>query len=470
MVNKKKVKDLQIAYIGGGSRGWAWGLMSDLALEESLSGTVKLYDINFEAARENAVIGNSLYDRSDVSGKWKYEAVTTLDEALQGADFVILSILPGTFDEMASDVHSPERYGIYQSVGDTVGPGGMIRALRTIPMYIEIAEHIRSISPDAWVINYTNPMSLCTRTLYEVFPEIKAIGCCHEVFGTQKLLAAMVEDLKGISGVSREEIKVNVLGINHFTWIDEAYYEDINLLSLYKEFVEKYHISGFVGTEKDHWMNSHFNSAHRVKFDLFKKFGLIAAAGDRHLAEFMPLDWYLQSPEKVHDWKFSLTKVDWRKENRQQLLEKGKNLTTGKERFELEPTGEEGVGMLKALLGLGDIITNVNLPNQGQIEGLPKGAIVETNALFSCDSARPLMAGKLPEPINNMVMRHVSNQETTLKAALNKDKQLAFQAFLQDPLVDISPEWAERLFGDMLSNTEDYLQGWSLSNKVKSMM
>ena len=214
------VKDLNIAYIGGGSRGWAWGLMSDLASEEKLSGTVKLYDIDLQAAKNNELIGNSISNLENVKGIWKYEAVNSLKEALTGADFVIISILPGTFNEMKSDVHTPEKYGIYQSVGDTTGPGGVIRALRTVPMYIEIAESIKEYSPDAWVINYTNPMALCTRTLYKVFPDIKVFGCCHEVFGTQKILAGMLHDMEGIETPERDEIKINVLCINHFTWID----------------------------------------------------------------------------------------------------------------------------------------------------------------------------------------------------------------------------------------------------------
>ena len=159
------VKDIIIAYIGGGSMGWAWGLMSDLAMEEQLSGTVRLYDIDREAAIRNEKIGNSLKNNPNVKSHWDYKAVETLQEALTGADFVIISILPGTFDEMESDVHLPEKYGIYQSVGDTVGPGGTIRAFRTIPMYVEIANAIKQWAPEAWVINYTNPMTLCVRTL-----------------------------------------------------------------------------------------------------------------------------------------------------------------------------------------------------------------------------------------------------------------------------------------------------------------
>ena len=117
------VEELKIAYIGGGSRGWAWGLMSDLAAAEDISGQVDLYDIDLEAARHNEIIGNKFNDAEGAKSKWTYHARETIGEALTGADFVVISILPGTFDEMQSDVHTPEKYGIYQSVGDTAGPG-----------------------------------------------------------------------------------------------------------------------------------------------------------------------------------------------------------------------------------------------------------------------------------------------------------------------------------------------------------
>ena len=103
-----KMTQLQIAYIGGGSRGWAWNLMADLAMDGQLGGTIRLYDIDTEAAKSNEIIGNRLSGRSDVPGKWQYITAGSLEEALTGADFVIISILPGTFDEMESDVHTPE--------------------------------------------------------------------------------------------------------------------------------------------------------------------------------------------------------------------------------------------------------------------------------------------------------------------------------------------------------------------------
>ena len=265
-----KVKDLQIAYIGGGSRGWAWTFMTDLAMDEELSGTIRLYDIDAEAAKHNEIIGNRLSAREDVVGKWNYTVSDSLQSALTGADFIVISILPGTFDEMAVDVHMPERLGIYQSVGDTAGPGGAMRALRTIPMYVEIAQAIRAYAPKAWVINYTNPMSLCVKTLYYVFPEIKAFGCCHEVFGTQKVLKGILEETMGLKDVKREDIQVNVLGINHFTWFDYASYKGIDLFPIYRKYTEEHKEDGYKEADKN-WANSTFECAHIVKFDLFRK-------------------------------------------------------------------------------------------------------------------------------------------------------------------------------------------------------
>lgn len=452
-----KVTDIQIAYIGGGSRGWAWTFMTDLAMEPSISGTIRLYDIDKEAAKANETIGNSLKSREDVVGKWDYKAVDSLEAALTGADFVVISILPKTFDEMETDVHMPERLGIYQSVGDTAGPGGIIRALRTVPMFVEIAEAIKAYSPQAWVINYTNPMTMCVKTLYHVFPEIKAFGCCHEVFGTQSVLAGIAKRELGLEEVKREEIQVNVQGINHFTWFDYASYKGIDLLPVYKSYIEKHFEEGYEATE-NHWMNSSFNCAHRVKMDLFNRYGMIAAAGDRHLAEFMPGDEYLKDPETVTSWKFGLTTVEWRKNDLKERLEKSARLLNGEETIELKPTGEEGILLIKALCGLERVVSNVNIPNtSGQIANLPKSAVVETNALFERDAIRPIQAGEIAENVKALIMPHVENHERVLKAALSQpvDKELVVEAFLADPLVKgrFHGEDIRKLVDDMMAAT-----------------
>ena len=452
-----KVEDLKIAYIGGGSRGWAWGLMSDLAMADDISGDVYLYDIDFEAAKHNEIIGNKVKELPDCKSTWNYKAVETIGEALTGANFVVISILPGTFPEMQSDVHTPEKYGIYQSVGDTSGPGGLIRALRTVPMFEEIALAIKEYCPDAWVINYTNPMTVCTRTLYATFPEIKAFGCCHEVFGTQKLLSRALQDICGLPFMPREQIKVNVLGVNHFTWLDKAQFQDIDLFDVYAKFCDKYAESGYTEPVDTNWQNKMFPSHERVKMDLFKRFGLIAAAGDRHLAEFCPGKWYIENPEKVEEWQYKLTPVSFRFEDLEKRLARSKRLLSGEEAFELKPTGEEGVEQMRALLGLRDLVTNVNIPNYGQVTNLPIGAVVETNATFRTNELEPVFVGDIPSSIYPLISRICGQQELTIEAAMERDLEKAFKVFINDPLVPLSMEDARKLFDEMVENTKAYL-------------
>ena len=455
-----KVEELKIAYIGGGSRGWAWGLMSDLATAGDLSGDVYLYDIDFEAAKANEKIGNIYNTLEGTKSKWTYHAVKTPKEALTGANFVVISILPGTFDEMESDVHTPEKYGIYQSVGDTTGPGGIVRAMRTIPMFEVIANYIKEYCPDAWVINYTNPMTLCVKTLYNTFPEIKAFGCCHEVFGTQGILMRVVEEYFG-KKVKRQEIHVNPVSVNHFTWLTKATYEGIDLFPYYKQFCEK-HADGLPRPSDNNWMNNHFASADKIKMELFRKYGYIAAAGDRHLAEFCPGKWYLESPERVLEMKFALTPVSWRKKDLQSRLKKSRELVNGDITPDLWNTGEEGVLQMRALLGLGDLVTNVNLPNVGQIPNLPMGAVVETNAVFRDNDLRPVMAGPIPKEILPLVSRVCTEQEAVFDAITHRDLDAIFQAFVSDPLVTCSLSDAKKMFAEMIDNTKEYLKDYNL--------
>ena len=453
--------EIKIAYIGGGSRGWAWNLMSDLAQEKALSGEVCLYDIDEDSAEKNKIIGNGIKLAHPDSADWTYTTASSLREALTGANFVIISILPGTFDEMHSDVHAPEEYGIYQSVGDTVGPGGVIRALRTIPMYEVIAAAIRDYSPDAWVINYTNPMAMCVKTLYRVFPKIKAFGCCHEVFGTQTFLAAVMSKKLGVE-IKRNEIRANVIGTNHFTWLTSAQYKNHDVFPVYKDFCAENAKIGFTEGNDTNWANRFFQCKQMVKMDLFQRYGSIAAAGDRHLAEFCPGTWYLASPECVKEWGFELTPVDYRREMLKERLAQRDKYVSGEEPFKLSPSGEEGVLQIKALLGLADLTTNVNMPNVGQIPNLPLGAVVETNAVFTSDSVKPVMAGKMPSNIFALTIDAVMSQEITVEAGLKRDLDMAYTAFLKEPQMRLSLKDSKALFDKMIDNTSAYLTEYKI--------
>ena len=465
ILQNNKAENVKIAYIGGGSRGWAWNLMTDLATCPDMSGEVALYDIDLQAAKDNEIIGNLYNNVEGTLSQWNYKATETIGEALTGADFVVVSILPGTFDEMESDVHTPEKYDIWQSVGDTSGPGGIVRAMRTIPMFEEIGLAIKTYCPDAWVINYTNPMTLCVKTLYRVFPQIKAFGCCHEVFGTQRVLTTALQEVAGITVEKRTDIKVNPVSVNHFTWLTEARYQNIDLYPIYTQFAKEYAESGYTKNLDANWMNNSFKCSQKVKMDLFLRYGIIAAAGDRHLAEFCPGKWYLANPETVRSWGFGLTTAAWRKQDLLKRQEKSRQLRTGELPVELKASGEEGVVQMRAILGLcPPLVTNVNIPNQGQIPNLPLGAVVETNAVFASGRVTPVQAGSVPAQIMPLVGRVCCLQEAVSDAIARRDLNDIFDCFAADPLVTCTMKDAKLLFKEMVENTANYLPDYDLSS------
>ena len=207
--------------------------MADLALEPDLGGRIDLYDIDFPAAQMNETLGNWIGALPRSRSRWKYTAVETLPQALHGADLVVISIQPGSLELMSHEIAVAEQHGMYFPVGDTTGVPGLMRGIRSAMTFAGFAREIASHCPEAWVINYTNPMSVCTRTLTKVEPELKVFGCCHEVFGTQRILAEVAQSALDLPDrPPREQIRINVLGINHFTWIDSAVYQDHDLLAL----------------------------------------------------------------------------------------------------------------------------------------------------------------------------------------------------------------------------------------------
>ena len=197
-IGQSRPAETVVAYIGGGSLNWAPTLMGDLAAHGGLAGEVRLYDLDHAAAERNARLGNRI--SAQTGTRMRYRAVPDLAHSLHGADVVVLSILPGSFEAMAADIAIPERHGIRQSVGDTVGPGGFVRALRAIPMLAEIAAAIGEHAPRAFVCNLTNPMSVLTGTLYSVFPDIRAWGECHEVTKLRGIVAWIEAGFETVSG------------------------------------------------------------------------------------------------------------------------------------------------------------------------------------------------------------------------------------------------------------------------------
>ena len=454
---------LKIAYIGGGSRDWARKLMIDLALCPDLTGEVALYDIDMASARLNEQLGNWMHAsrQPGIVSRWHYEAISTLRDALYKADFVIISIQPGSLEVMAEEIALAEEYGLFFPVGDTTGAPGLIRGLRSAPIYKGFAEVLATFCPNAWIINYTNPMSICTRTLTRVVPELKVFGCCHEVFSTQRMLARVASQYLNIEIPPRNEIQVNVLGINHFTWVDKVTYQGHDLLALLKHHLEQPGtLRTYTQEEVESW-NDWFHSTDQVKFNLFQRFGILAAAGDRHLVEF--LQGFIHSPETLFKWGVIRTPVSYRIERWAIAPQKTHDLINGVTSLVLESSGEEGVGMIKALLGLRDLVTNVNMENTGQISNMPLHAVVEINAHFTRNNVRPLAAGALPAGIAPLINQHSANQELIIEAALTGNTDLAFQAFFNDPANHLPIDTAWELFNKMLQVNQEYLPSMAVA-------
>ncbi|WP_415378856.1 glycoside hydrolase family 4 [Halosimplex sp. TS25] len=453
--------DVRIGYVGGGSQGWALTLINDLAQCDDVSGTVALYDVNYEGAVENAELANDVMDRSDVPGDWTFEAHREMDDALAGADFVVCSTQDPPEETFVHDIDVPQEYGIYQTVADTVGPGGAFRSLRSIPQYREIAATVREQCPDAWVVNYTNPMTVCTRTLYAEYPDINAIGLCHEVTHIQHMLADVAERyIDAAEDLSGSDIAVNVKGINHFTWIDEARWRGHDVFQYLDAELERHKpIPGFEPGEladESYWANHH-----QIAFDLYDRFGVLGAAGDRHLAEFVP--WYLDidTPAEIERWGARLTPSAARRSDGEAPAKMDK-FRDDEGEFHLSESGEEVVDIMRALLGIEPMKTHVNFPNRGQCPDLPDSAVVETNALITGDDISPVNAGTLPRQVRSMVTRAIHNQETLIEAGFAGDLDLAFQAFLNEPLVTIQRDEAQDLFADLVAIERDYFDAYDV--------
>jgi alpha-galactosidase len=445
-----------IAYSGGGSLNWATKLMAVLAHDATLAAHVRLYDIDHAAAERNARIGARFAEVSRGRAA-TFQAVPVLADALAGADVVVVSILPGEFEDMAQDLDIPARYGVTQAVGDTVGPGGFVRALRAIPMMVAIAEAIRDHAPRAWVCNLTNPMSVLTGAMYRAFPEIRLWGECHEVTKLRHQVAWIANLEAGEERYSHRDVMVNVLGINHFTFVDAIGLDGRDMLPAYRAFAEARRDSGWAPREKDpdDEHDAYFMDRSRVTFDLFRRFGVAAAAGDRHLAEFLPQAEYLDSHQ---DWEFTLTPVSYRVRDRQRKREEAAGLAAGRGVPRADRSDEALVDQIKALKGRGDLISNVNLPNRGQVDGLPKGTIVETNALFSSMGVAPLVAGRLPDALMAIVADHAARQSALVDAVMGARWGDLFDLFRTDPLVAPLPtEDAGRMFTEMVQATARHL-------------
>ncbi|HRU05736.1 MAG TPA: hypothetical protein P5137_08170 [Candidatus Brocadiia bacterium] len=418
-------KQVKIAMVGGGSYGWVPRLIRDIILTPGLENAdFRLLDPNLTAARETGAVGARL------AKDWGLGAtfLPTSDEAkaFDGADFVVITISTGGFDAMRHDVHLPEKYGIYQTVGDTVGPGGWSRGLRNIPVFMHLASQIRRYAPKAAILNYTNPMTTLTKTLC-LCTDQPVVGLCHGLFECYRTLMAIF-DLK-----SEDEIKVNFAGVNHFFWILDMKirgrdgYEMLRA----KMKAEKTNFAGLV--KQVHKDEAGFHSSKHVCSECLDEFGKLPYVGDRHICEFFSR--YL-APNMARLKEYGLVRTMVK--DRVTARIKGRKIVQGwakgKETLKKERSRETAADIMRAISQGAEFIDVVNVPNRGQVSNLPMGSVLETLGVVNALGFTPIAAGPLPRNILNVVRPHVMNQDMIVEAGMSGDLRLALEALIADPL------------------------------------
>jgi alpha-galactosidase len=449
----------RIVVIGGGSYQWVPKLLVDLVNTHSLAeAEVVLQDIDPEPLEPIADFVRHIVGLKGVG----ITVSTTTDQraALAGADYVVVTISTGGFASMRHDLEIPERHGIKQSVGDSVGPGGIMRALRNIPVLVGVARDMEELCPDAWMLNITNPMTtLCRAMTRET--SIRTVGMCHEIAGAQFALALLLD-------ASFLDLEFELVGVNHlpiFTSLrvngDDGFErlralmadpdglgaEPVKLPAQYGEEAMK-----AVGGIRKRDILEH----HQVKLALFERYGVLPGAGDRHLVEFFP-GFLTEESQWGKRWGVALTTIADREGDAGRYKEELAQMRASDE-VSTMPSGEMVAPMIDAFIRDRPHAFPLNLPNIGQAPDLPPDVIVEAMCVADGNGLHPRDEVHLPKFLAEWVRRISAAQEATVRAALSGDREEVVEAMLLDPLAGrIDVDHVELMTDEMLAATAQWL-------------
>ena len=425
----------KIVFIGGGSFHWGPDIIRDFLVTPELQGsTIVLQDINHEAAETNRVIAEHM--KAKLGCDFAVEVVDDRRTALQGADYVAVAIAVGGLDAWRLDMEIPDKHGDRQTIADTVGPGGLSRGLRNVPVMVDIARDMEQVCPKAWLLNVTNPMTTLTRAVNKE-TSIPCIGLCHEMFHC-------LDDLESILGAPTADVNFKAAGINHCSWM-----LDIN-------------VGGKDGLEiiRRHWQENGLpkDTVAPLLLDIF---GYLPVWKGRHLSEFFP---HFLTPESGYGEKYGfldqMVTVKDRYASRKRSRERWLEMREGKRMPGLE-LGDEPIVPIILAMEIGRTYAfAANWPNIGQISNFPPDVVVETQAVADRRGVTPLAVGPLPTAIHAVLIRHVDNQELIVEAAMTGDRQLALQAMFNDPLVT-NVENAHTILDELLAAHAEYLPQFS---------
>jgi alpha-galactosidase len=403
---------MQITIVGGGSRQWGPKLVTDVLNTPSLAdAALVLHDIDEASLPPMEAFARRAIDATGVPATVR----TTTDRraALDGADYVVVTISTGGFASMAHDLDVPARHGIRQSVGDTLGPGGLSRALRNIPVLVDIARDMEAICPDAWMLNITNPLTALTRAVNRE-TSITAVGLCHEVTIASWMIAIAC-------GVRAEDLEMTVTGVNHLPWITALTIEGDDGFTRLRRALEERAEAEFYAREN------------ALKLALLDRFGALPGAGDRHVAEFFP-GVLTEASGWGKRWGIELTTIADRERDEAAYREGLDRMAAGEAAIPTWQSGELVAPLIDSRCTGTRRDMPLNIPNTGQAPYLPHDVVVETMCAVDGDGVRGRDAPVPPRPCAAWTRRHVDVQELTVEAAVTGDRDLVYAAMHLDPL------------------------------------
>ena len=444
----------KIAMVGGGSVSWSPTLISDfLYTKEIEDAQYILLDIDEEAGEKMARLGRATAEKRGL--KASFDSTSNPKEAYIGADFVIITISTGDLDAMEYDIQIPEEYKIYQTVGDTVGPGGWARALRNIPMFAQMAKDIEHYSPNAVVLNYTNPLSVLTNVFYKV-SRLKTVGLCHGLLEVYDLL-------RYVSGLKDDtDIKLRFGGVNHFFWILSMAIRGEDGYSLLRKEIKQLGkgLDQLIPEAFQAKVYPHANSM--VCDELFRLFGYLPYSSDRHTCEFIP--GYINGGlSNIQKYKLVRTSIAERRAEKKNYRTELDQYLSGEKALPDVRSRELAASIISAMISGKEYIDVLNLPNRGQIGNLPRGTVVETLGVVNNLGFTPMAAGELPENILNLILPHAHNQNLLAEAGIEGDYDKAFYALYNDPACSHLTFTEKKEMGERLLRAhKQYLPQFSL--------
>jgi alpha-galactosidase len=423
----------RIAFVGAGSVEFTRNLLGDLlTFPELADATIALHDIDPE--RLDTAAAMARWTNGELGARATFEAHLDRRAALTGCDFVVNMIQVGGHAATVKDFEVPKRHGMRQTIGDTLGIGGIFRALRTIPVMLDIARDMDELCPDAWLLNYTNPMAMLCWATYAGSPIQRVVGLCHSVQWTTRGLAELV-------GVPYEEVDYLGAGVNHQAWILRFRRRGEDLYPLLDAAIER-----------------DAGLGRRVRVEIYRRFGYFPTESSEHSSEYLP--WFLRDDAMIDEFRVPVDEYVRRSVQNLRLYDEERlRLASGGGGFEIERSLEYASLIVHSIVTGEPRVIYGNVANEGLIGNLPRGACVEVPCLVDGNGVQPTAIGTLPPQLAALNRTFLNVCELTVQAALEGRRDHVVHAALLDPNTagTLSPEQIAALVADMIEAHGDAL-------------